>query len=245
VGAALGYAEEKVAVNGARLLAEFYEGRGVTTAELEELEKIGSAIKYTEYGIKVPLEAVGAIEGYTGYPVMSAVIRGSFTTTKVLPSTEAYDVNGKPKLLPYQETLAVTADSTEFPNISMEISRNANKTCFSGCTVYEGLLPWKTDEFSSGPVKTYNPFSTGHPAYFLADSAATKHSYTRGLGAVTNVVNDTSQNPEIANAIRRKGNLGSGFAAAQEDVTAPDCDPKTLDTSSSKTICWEIEDTRP
>jgi hypothetical protein len=243
-GAAIGYGEEKAAVEGPQLLTEFFKGRKVTAATLEELEKLGTAMKYIEYGVKVPLEAASVIEGYTAYPVFSAVIRGAFTTTKSLPSTEAYDVNGKPKLLPYQETLAVSVQSTKFPNISVEMSRNANPSCFAGCEVFEGTLPWKTD-LGGGFPEVNNPFSATNPAYFVSDSAKTGHSYVRGLSAVRNVIADTSQTPEVAYSLRKKGNLASQFAAEQEEAPDPDCYPDDLDTGNLKTICWEFEDTRP
>jgi hypothetical protein len=238
VGAALGVAEEKVAVEGPGLLAkwltQYYEGRALTIEELEALEKIGGVMKVIEYGYQVPLEAIGVIEGYTAYPVMSTVIRGQFTTTKSLPSAFATPVG---KVMPYQETLAVSANSTKFPNISLKITRDALQT--ANGDVFEGPLPWQSQ--SSTP-ETFNPFSVSNPAYFLTDSQKTGHSYTRGIGAVRSVKDDTSENPEVAYSIRHKGNLASNFAAEQNEAPAPECNAESVSTPNLQTMCWEFQD---
>jgi hypothetical protein len=241
VGAGLGLAEEKVAVEGtglfAKWLTQYYKGRNLTLAELEQLERIGSVMKVVEYGYKIPLEAASVIEGYTAYPVMSAVIRGQFTTTKCLPSSYATPVG---KLMPYQETLGISMQTTKFPNISLRVSRDALQA--PDGKVYEGSLPWNSQR--SAP-ETFNPFSQENPAYVITNSAKTGHSYTRGLAAVRSLVNDTNQLPAVAYSIRNKGNLGSGFAAEQAEAPEPGCNAEEGRATTAKTICWVFEDTRP
>jgi hypothetical protein len=238
VGLTVGYAEEKALVEGPTVIKNFFSGAGVTEKELEELEVLGSVKKYTERYLQIPLEAAHLYAGYHGYPVMAAVIRGKFTTTKYLSSAEVSPV----KAMPYQETLAVSVQSTKFPNISLEISRDALNTCLSGCAVYEGTLPWNPQ--LSSP-ETFNPFAREFPPYFVADSQKTGHFYGSGYDAVKNVAADTDQTPEVANSIRSKGNLASGFAASEDEAPAPVCDPVDVVTNDPRTICWEFEDWRP
>jgi hypothetical protein len=238
VGLAVGAAEEKALVEGPAVLKNFFSGAGVTEKDLEELEVLGSVKKYVERYVQIPLEAAHLYAGYHGYPVMAAVIRGKFTTTKYLPSAEVSPV----KAMPYQQTLAVSVQSTKFPNISLEISRDALNTCLSGCTVYQGTLPWASQ---LAAPETFNPFSKDNAAYFVADSQKTGHFYGSGSDAVKNVTSDTDQTPEVANSIRSKGNLASGFAASEAEAPAPVCDPVDVVTNDPRTICWEFEDWRP
>lgn len=242
VGLVIGAAEEKAYVNGATAAASFYKqystGTALTAEELEHLELIGSVKGWLEHYIDVPLEAMGVVTGYLGYPVMSAVIRGQFTTTKYLPSAQA----SPPKLMPYQQTLAVTAQTTRFPSISLQISRDALDTCLSGCKVWEGALPWASSPTSE--PETFNPFAD-NPPYFVEDSTKHGDQYKSGIAAVKHVIADTKQNPELASSVRKKGNLTSGYGAAVAQTPAPECDADTGRSNSPETICWIFNDWRP
>jgi hypothetical protein len=79
----------------------------------------------------------------------------------------------------------------------------------------------------------------------IGDSAKTGHSYTSGFQAVKHVESDTQQNTELAFSIRHKGNITSGFAAAQDELAAPSCDADTGHSNSLETICWIFSDWRP
>jgi hypothetical protein len=239
----IGAAEEKAIVGGLTKAADFYKqysaGAKLTAEELEQLELVGSVKGLLEHHVQIPLEAMGVLTGYFGYPVMSAVIRGQFTTTKYLPSAEV----SPPREMPYQQTLAVTARTTQFPSISLEISRDALNTCLSGCKVWEGTLPWKSSPTSE--PETFNPFSTENPAYYVEDSTKHGYPYRSGIAAVRHVIKDTKQNRELAYSVRHNGNLTSGYAAALGAVPGPECDPDTGHSNSLETICWIFNDWRP
>jgi hypothetical protein len=243
VGLAIGVGEEKAIVGGLTKTADFYKqfstGTRLTEAELEHLELVGSVKGYTELFGQIPYEAYGIYTGYFGYPVMSAVIRGAIKTAKYLPSAEV----SPPRAMPYQTTLGVTVSTTKFPTWSLEISRDALATCLSGCHVATGPLPWYSSV--TGQPETFNPFSTDNPPYVVENSAKTSHSYTSGHQAVKNVLDDTTQNAELAFSIRHKGTLATNFAGAQDAVLAPTCDADTGRSNSLQTLCWVFSDWRP
>jgi hypothetical protein len=206
----------------------------------EDLEHLaGLSAKYL-HGYKAVTDFVGALAGFSGeYPVMAAVVRGSFHTE--YHKTRPQD-GSKPQLTPYITELAVSVKSTQFPDISLKISRDAEELT-AGNKVYEGVLPWKSNPFGtqSKPI-TYNPFSY-NPAYLIApDTRTNNHYYQSGKTALDNIIADTSQTPVVAKSMVKYKNLAENFTAEQAEGSVPVCDDNGTVKSLSDTFCWVFND---
>jgi hypothetical protein len=229
-------------------LAKFGLDFGVSyligTAEVKAVEGAGSAVrallgsgakyfpgvvKGTEdaawlaeelHHLKTAQEILGFISGAVGsgdYPIMSTVVRGTLRVAKYLP----FKLNGKS--ITAQTSLAVSARSTRFPDISVKITRDAYPaTASSGSSsgkVFTGALPWSSNVFGD-PVATENPSLDRFGAYLVADATKTGHYYASGKPAVHAVQSDTDQLPAVENAMH-EGTLAQNFKAEQAERPAP------------------------
>jgi hypothetical protein len=173
-------------------------------------------------------QILGFMEVESGpYPVMSAVIRGKFTTEYGHGT-------------PYATLLGVSVRTTKFPNFWLTVSRKTQPAS-AGSTVqpFNGVLPWP-EHVGAEPVSTHNPFAA-NPAGLVNDSQNNHRSYNSGEADVENVIGDTSQLPAVTKSIRDDANLDSGFGAEQAEAPDPACDADGEATDDS-TICWLIED---
>ncbi len=147
--------------------------------------------------------------------------------------------------MPYEQTLALAVHSSKFPDISVQVTREATQSGPSG-SVFSGLFPWAGQSLNPA---THNPFQLGVP-YLVANTQSTnggtgKLAYSSGEHAVKNIESQTKQNPEVAKSIRNKGGLASGAPAAIAAVPQPTCDLDTLVANGVETICWKFNDWRP
>jgi hypothetical protein len=212
----------------AETLAQLKETVAVAHTALE----YGHTAKTTRELIEELFQILGFMEAENGpYPVMSAVIRGNFTTE--------YG-HGAEDRKPYATLLGVSVQTTKFPNFWLTVSRKT-QPAGAGSTVqpYNGVLPWP-NRVGAEPVSTHNPFAA-NPADLVNDSQGNGHSYYSGAADVQNVVNDTSQLPAVTKSIRDDANLDSGFGTEQAEAPDPACDADGEATDNS-TICWLIED---
>jgi hypothetical protein len=206
-----------------------------TAAFMEHV--IGSDLELTHY-LMTAAEISGFYVGtIKGYPVMNAVIRGSFSGT---PCAVGSAVECK-------STLALAVSSTQFPDISVKVVRAVDATYGrSGIhgPLYTGALPWKTGYSSRGSeVSTFNPFFGSDPGY-LVSNIGNGAKYATGAPAVANVQAGTAQNPQLVQSVRQTLSPAKQFVAAQEAVNDPECD-KYGEPESHSTICWVLKDGRP
>ena len=254
VGLLLGTGEVRAIEEGgpwvARLLAGWV-GPYLSESAVTKLEWAASVGEYYHWlplaaerlhQLTVVRELIGLYTGYHGYPIMSAVIRGKFSTPD---STVNKAANQE---IPDSSMLAVSVKSTNFPNISLKITRNALDVT-NNVPVFHGSLPWNTA--LSGNPETWNPLSSKFPANFISDSAKTGHSYASGATAVANYKSDTAQLPEVAYSLDHYGNLASNFGAEEGEADDPECDAAGFKeagstiTTQTQTICWFFTDGRP
>jgi hypothetical protein len=211
--------------------------------------KLSTAQELDEAIYKSGLASVSYLAGALGdgddhYPIMAAVIRGDFhsnTQPWALPDG---------KKIPAGTTLAVSVKSTEFPTISMKVTRNAfAATASSGPStgkVFTGALPW---DRVSGNATVSNPSFGSNPLNTIARTK--NHRYASGKDAVENLVEDTSQTPAVSRAVKT-GDLDSSasiFNDEQDLSPEPVCEPDVQNISSKPasddTICWTFDDQRP
>ena len=241
LGLACGIAAEGLAIKGAvaapELIAklmgtELPEG---TAAFMEHV--IGSDLELAHY-LMTAAEIAGFYVGtIKGYPVMSAVIRGSFSGT---PCAVGSTVECK-------STLALAVSPTQFPDISVKVVR-AVDTSYGRSGIhgplYTGALPWKTAYSSRGSeVSTFNPAFGSNPSY-LVSNIGNGAKYASGAQAVANVQAGTAQNPQLVQSVRQTLSPAKQFVAAQEALNDPECD-KYGEPESHSTICWVLKDGRP
>jgi hypothetical protein len=194
------------------------------------------AIHYT----KLAQELLGFFGAASGeYPVMSAVIRGRFSTVYA-KKDGAYVLynNGKDKL-PIKSFFALSASATEFPSISLQVQRTALDSTDTSATT---ILPWESDPFAT-PVATDNPYFGEKASGVLTEPEG---DYSRGPTAVENILEETEGvNKDVAKAVERKGDVAQDFLSEVADAEAPHCDSTTQDPVSSNTICWVFTGTPP
>ena len=199
---------------------------------------IGADLEMVHY-LMTAAEVAGFYVGtIKGYPVMNAVIRGSFTAT---PCAVGSAVECK-------STLALAMSPTEFPDISVKVVRDVDTTYGRAGIhgpLYTGALPWKTSYSSHGAdVRTFNPSFGANPAYLVSNASGSKVNYSSGAQAVANVQAGTAQNPQLVQSVRQTLSPAKQFVAAQEAVNDPECD-EYGEPESHATICWTMKDGRP
>ena len=194
--------------------------------------KVSAGLAHWLHKAKTVQEIVGFLSGYSGYsgsyPVMSAVVRGAFTTQFV------------GNKYPWKTTLATSVTSTRFPNIELKITRDAEPATYQSNKVYQGVLPWKT-AYRAEPVSTVNPFSAKNHAFLVSDSTKNNHSYASGEQALQNIIDDTNQMPAMDHNIGQYANLASKFNDEQAEAPLPSCTNEGYPNSRS-TICWLFSD---
>jgi hypothetical protein len=225
LGAAIGEGYVKVVAGVTTRLARLSEGAAY-------LEKFGGlSAKYFHYA-KTAQELAGFIAGYSGeYPVMGAVIRGEFTSK--------CDKQQGPRTCD-KSALAITVKTTQFPNISLTIKRQAYPASYQDTVYTNKLLPWQR-HFTGNPV-SYNPFAH-NPPYLIVRNY---HIYDSGKTAIDELKADTEQTPAIGESMAKYGELASNFTAEQKLAAQPGCtfggDPIGNEAS---TLCWVFDDGRP
>jgi hypothetical protein len=198
---------------------------------------IGSDLEMAHY-LMTAAEVAGFYVGtIKGYPVMNAVVRGSFSATNCV---------GAP--VECISTLALAVSPTKFPDVSVQVVRDVDtrygRQGFHG-PLYTGVLPWKTSYSSGGSeVRTFNPYFGSNKPYLISDASDSKTNYSSGAQAVANVQAGTAQNPQLVQSIRQTLSPAKQFVAAQEALKDPECNEDGTPESPS-TICWVMKDGRP
>jgi hypothetical protein len=232
-------------------VVEGISGGALTTEEAGWLAKFGGVAERIEQSHTVA-EVAGWLNGFGGsYPVMSAVIRGTFTN----PDAHYDSVNDL--YFSGESVLGVSVASTKFPDISLKIER---QTVNTGASV----LPWANNRTATKATATANAFAD-NPRYLVNDTANNGgRSYASGdFDAFSNIWADTSQLPAVAKAAKftaehkeesegkaeksdGHGALSTGFAAEQAYAPSPACSGTggnpDLHATSKNTICWQFND---
>jgi hypothetical protein len=229
-----------VLANGYSFLRGGVELSAATLAEVEELGGLFHTAgegAHTGHSVYEILEGLEQFEGYLdriggAYPIMSAVIRGHFSTEY----GEGPDAG-----VPQKTLLAVSVHTTKFPNIWLTVSRKTQAAA-TGSSVhpFNGVLPWSGQ--TGGQVAVDNPFGA-NPAGLVNGSENNGHDYLSGEEAVDELVNETGQNPAVESSIRYHANLVSGYPAEESEAPTPYCNSDGKDlTGSEAIICWLITD---
>ena len=225
-----------------------------TIARIERFGTIGKRALEFWHATKAAQELIGFLVGQLRYPVMSAVIRGKFTSSHYIPVATGVST-------PAKTNLALSVSTTAFPTISLTVNRSAYQGApetgkYARKPPFEGKLPWQTA--LAGTPQTYNPFSghailkgheaanvAGNPEDQLTNPSHNHHNYlTAGRRAVRNLLADMSQNPAVTNSVQLHGSLLSGFHAEQRLAPNPSCDADGV-ALHPKTICWTFDDLHP
>jgi hypothetical protein len=224
------------------------------------LRSMGKAIDVAHevHQAKDVFEAIGIIGGALGfgeesgpgYPLMSAVVRGHFETTPTdYGKVEgAHDVYGT-GLLPTRTTLAVSAATTDFPNIGLTIARTAKQNPNSSVETYSGLLPWRTTVGlrNAGSLYVNNDGTKGfggEPSYLINNSA--DESYAYGYDALDRLLNEFEHMLPVQTTLREDHTLVTTerFPKENDLAPAPSCTTtaKVPQPLSLRTICWQFTD---
>jgi hypothetical protein len=199
--------------------------------------QVAYALEIADYAhIGHTLADVGSyINGYGGaYPIMSAVVRGKFTTDP-LPAGFTRDTK-----------LAISAKTTKFPTIGFYITRDVDPVTFNNQEPKSGLLLWGNTPF---PTYSQSAVANSYPieqSYMLND--ASKGYYASGSTALRNINKDTEQLPKV-DASLEDGDLTAKYEQEKDSATAPPACPYTagplLPSEAPKgSICWIFEDGR-
>jgi FG-GAP repeat len=184
-------------------------------------------------------ELTSFIDSFGGtYPVMSAVVRGSFNT---VPLDAGFSGD---------TTLSVSTKTTKFPNISMVISRAVYPTTVNGEKVFSGRLPWANRRYNTPSVPAVSN-SFPHAQFpLINDTAGNGQYYASGTDALTAIWAETRQLPDVETAIE-DGNLGVKFDQERaEDHAPPSCAETAPGIGLSPgaappgAICWIFGDGR-
>jgi hypothetical protein len=224
---------------GPALVEQFLKGSkfaaGVAKAVAEGAE-FAHKFKFVQEITPEIAELLGAYG--EGYPVMSAVIRGDFSTRYVERGGVKLVVDHK--YVPSGSSLALSVKTTKFPRISVKVTRSAAAKLDKNDPSYSNVLPW------SGHVKdviTRNPFGSNAPY----EVSSGEGEFGRGREAVEKLHEATSQLPAVANTVERDFELTSNFASERAEAPAPGCGGLLGDepTNPKTTICWAFSDGRP
>ncbi len=243
VSYAIGSAEVKAVEAGPALFKRFLgKGADLFPGVLLGLKKAGLAAEYLHTASSI-YELAGGLAGFLGvghYPMMSAVIRGQFTSTPAKVNGQVVKYDGMP--IPYQTTLALSVKSTRFPNITMKIYRDADTSTPNKVKVWTGYLPWATSPF--GTPATYNPLAANPPGLLANAAARGLGYYYSGKTAVAHVLADTSQNPDVQKSVQESGSFEGRFNDEQDAAPFPDCSDGGLPpvVSRASTFCWTWSD---
>jgi hypothetical protein len=250
IGYALGTAEVKgilalpKAAEASLAGDKFFAGVPQVLAKLSSLEGILEARHKAATAHEVT-EAVGELAGLEDpdhYPIMGAVIRGQFTTNQYALADSNH------KVIVAGTTLSLGIATTDFPTISLAISRNAYQaTPSSGSvfgTTYSGPLPWQG---STSIIATSNPTWGANPPGVLSDAETTRPGgYLSGLAAVEDVIEDTTGTLNLSDIVADGGMWSSPSDYNNALLDSPD--PPTCtkySTAPAHTICWTFSDQRP
>jgi Invasin, domain 3 len=194
--------------------------------------------KFAQESVQEIFNLFGAFGG--GYPMISAVVRGHFQTTYLQYGGQDVVLNGKK--IPAKSILGLSVSAPEFPDISLQVDREAADNDDTNEPAYSGLLPW-SGSGGSLVVDTVNPFAAEHPASLISD--VDNKEYLRGLTAVKEINEAAEANPAVEKGLEVTGNLVSDFAAEQNSAPAPNCNVSDDHPLSANTICWGFTDQRP
>lgn len=233
------------AVSVARAAA-FFDGEAAAKA-VKTIGGIVDALHGLAH-VKDIAEAIGIVGGMLGfgeeptdgYPLMSAVVRGHFETTP----TKYGKVKGVAALVPSRTTLAVSAASTKFPNISMTITRAAADNPNPGIDTYNGVLPWLTTNASNLYVTNSGSKGFGaNPAHLINEST---EEYLYGKATLSELLEGFKHMLPVQETLREDKELVSteGFPKEQKLAPAPDCSTAAGNPQprSDQTICWQFTD---
>jgi Invasin, domain 3 len=194
--------------------------------------------KFAQESVQEIFNLFGGFGG--GYPMISAVVRGHFQTSYLQYGGQDVVLNGKK--IPAKSILGLSVSAPEFPDISLEVTRDAADNDDSNEPTYSGLLPW-SGSGGSLVVDTVNPFAAEHPASLISD--VDNKEYLRGLAAVKEIKEAGEANPAVEKGLELTGNLVSDFTAEQNSAPAPSCNVGDDHPLTVGTICWGFTDQRP
>lgn len=194
-------------------------------------------------------EIVGGVLGYgedDAYPLMSTVVRGHFeTSVNQYGTTNTGHAN-----VPTRTTLAVSAQSTQFPNISMTISRAPAPNPNPGIETYSGVLPWHTTSGLRNAANLYvtNSGSEGFGANPTGLINHSEEAYAAGKSAVKDLIEAMSNMKVILETLQETKQLVDPSTFGRVNRLAPDpactLTPKNPQPTAgtTHTICWQFAD---
>ncbi|MGO9972373.1 MAG: hypothetical protein ACLP01_06095 [Solirubrobacteraceae bacterium] len=225
------------AADVAKALAAYKWTAGLA-AKVEDRAEIAELLHHSKDAQEI-LGFLGALGGQ--YPIMSAVIRGRFTTEYAMQNGKPvlYTVGPQQELLPIKSFFSLSASTTHLPTITLQTYRTAIDSSGTSTTT---PLPWASDPFAT-PTATDNPSFGRNPLDVLVD--ASKGEYARGHEAVKKILEEAEgDNKDVTAAAERNLGLTRHFLTELGDDRVPTCDPTTQEPTSRHTICWVFSGTR-
>lgn len=213
---------------------KFFEGAKYLPQVIAGLEA-AETLSHRGHSINSLREFLGFVSGLAAegeYPVMGAVIRGRFLVS-------GYAGEGNLKV-PLDSMLGVSVKTTNFPTISVKVSRAAEANLDPNNKVTTGLLPWGS--MASSQLDIFNKL-TSNPSYLLTN-AATTH-YADGVHGIHELHADTSQTPVLTAAVERKAEEETEFDAEASEAALPDCGAFTGIPAFGTTVCYTFSDGKP
>jgi hypothetical protein len=167
------------------------------------------------------------------YPVMGAIIRGTFKLGNYH--------NDAGVIVADHSTLALNVKTTNFPTITMKVSRAAAATIDPENPAFNGLIPWHS---GGTPNRQFTNLLNKNPAYTVTDAAARK--YGVGLHGVHKVHHDTSQLPKLTESVEEHKEEGTEFESEFKEAKEPACDAFAQPIAGTGTdFCYLFKDGRP
>jgi hypothetical protein len=216
------------------LATKFVEGAKYLPQLVSGLEAAES-LAHGAHTLKSIQEVIAYLSGFAAkgeYPVMGAIIRGRFLVSGYTKLNNT--------LIPLDSMLGLSVKTTNFPTISLKVSRNAEANLDPNNKVTTGPLPWAS--MASKQLDIFNKLSS-NPANVLVDAADKK--YPDGLEGVEEVHADTKQLPELTKAVEEHDEEGTALGPELGETELPNCEPFTALPEVGTSICYDFLDGRP
>jgi hypothetical protein len=216
------------------LATKFFEGAKYLPQLLEGL-KAAEELSHGAHKLKSLQEVVAYLSGFAAkgeYPVMGSIIRGRFLVSGYTKLNNT--------LIPLDSMLGLSVKTTNFPTISLHVSRNAEANLDPNNPVTTGPLPWKS--MASKQLDIFNKLSD-NPTNVLVDASGKK--YDDGLEGVEEVHADTKQLPELTKAVEEHDEEGTALGPELGETDVPDCEAFTALPAVGTSICYDFLDGRP
>jgi hypothetical protein len=172
------------------------------------------------------------------YPVMAAVLRGSF-------DTKFTQVDTANSYISYS-AFGLSVKTTHFPDISVAVTRQDQASSDAHCPVSGGVTTLQWGVTNTNCLIVTNPFAK-NPTNMVWQN---NDSYSHGTAAVNGIKDATSTFDDFDKYVKDSGDLLTSISSEQSVVPEPSCNQDGATGGASApntnyTMCWVFKDGRP